>query len=106
MSVHKAILKALKRGPTPAKEIMALDYPYGLLQAQLKIMVETGEIYRFGKARATIYSLQPELKIEAKQTKPKPKINLPDLPPIMLQWGGYTDIEPDPRYAVLIEGVQ
>lgn len=107
MSIKEEILEIISLGPTPAADIMALPYSRNTLQIYLKAMVEAGEIHRYGKGKQTTYTLDKVDTI----IKPFPKkkevpLVLPDLPPIMINWMGYTDKVPDPDAGEYVHGGQ
>lgn len=109
MSVRDEIIELLSTGPKTAKEMLTLPYNRNTIQGYLKIMVEGEELYRFGSGRATCYSLdnvKPIFNTKAFPQKKVVPLKLPDLPPIMINWLGYTDKEPDPNAGEIIHGGQ
>lgn len=102
MSCRDDIIAFLQEGQKPASDMLQLPYNRNTIQGYLRLMVEGGEIYRFGAGRKSTYSLdnvQPLF-----PSKKERQIKLPDLPPIMLEWGGYTDKIPDPKLGYIVYG--
>lgn len=72
------------------------------IHLHMPVLVERGLVFIHGRARSSFYSIRP------KGTFPQKTRNvrkpLPALPPIMLSWLGYTDIEPDKARARHVQG--
>lgn len=102
MKMREKILALLSEGEKFAAELQELG-SRSFVQGTLKELVDEGIVFKHGRAKATTYSLQAKPRFPAKKVQ---ELVLPDLPPIMLQWGGYTDKVPDPMAGEVIHGGQ
>lgn len=93
LEVEDQILELIQLNGTMRAPEVAKAIGYTRANERLKALVDRGVLFMHGKAKSTFYSLHPNPVKSSSKKKQLPK--LPDMPKLMLQWGGYTNMEPD-----------
>jgi len=103
MTVKDVILQALQAKDQTTSELEALGFHRDTVQRRTKELVEEGLVFRCGRGSKTYYTTKGKGVFPTKKERP---LTLPDLPPLMLWWGGYNDKSPDPDQGRYINGGQ
>lgn len=89
------VMELIKNGPVKSYDLLDIGFSSTTTNNALSQLVKEGRIVRHGHASASFYTLNGM--VAEKPTKRE--IRLPELPPIILNWMGYTDLTPkDPVY--------
>lgn len=103
MTVKDIILREIQRKDCSTAQLEELGFHRDTIQRRTKELVEEGLVFRRGRGSKTYYTAKPKGEFPTKKERP---LLLPDLPPLMLWWGGYTDKVPDPMAGEFVEGGQ
>lgn len=97
------VYQLIVSGDSTMQDILRLGLHRTTAQGAVNKLIADGLVFKRVENNTLVYSIFPSEKAEVPRKKER-KLVLPDLPPIMLQWGGYTDLVPDPTIGRIIEG--
>lgn len=100
-AIRAEIYELIKSRDITAPDIAtALGYTRSVYHPHLQALVKDGKIYKIGKAKNTFYSIRKD----SIPMTSVPEIVLPDMPPLLLDWMGYTNKPVNAMHARHVEG--
>ncbi len=108
MLTRDKIMTLLAKKDISSVDLSYMGYTVGEARGHLSSLFSEGRIFKYKKGNITFYTLTKPVKKPLKHPDRSRKGTgrLPDLPPLMLNWLGYTSIKPDPHAGEIVHGGQ
>lgn len=97
MSVRDELYSLVMLGDMTMSDFESIGYSRGTVFTHMASLMQDGLVFKHAKGKATYYSKSSTpTGVKDPSRSRQTKIKLPDLPPVILWWMGYTDKVPDP----------